>query len=143
MKRITLNPTPPPTPCQGPDLTPSDDDEDVLTDTRVGDDPEERFQRDLIELSKKQLKRLAPYLNRALYFDPPPILGESLNQCDYFGWFGWFSPLDFLANPLDSSNFGWIGWIFAVLAGFIQWISFPIHWNILKIITLVRMRVVW
>ena len=34
------------------------------------------------------------------------------------------------------SIFGWIGWILAVLAGFIQWISFPIHRNILKIITL-------
>ena len=58
------------------------------------------------------------------------------NQCDYFGWFGWFNPLDFLANPLDFSNFGRIGWILAVLAGFVPWTSFPIHWNILKIITL-------
>ena len=57
-----------------------------------------------------------------------------IKQGDYFGWFGWFNPLDFLADPLDFSNFGWIS---AVLAGFIQWISFPIRWNLLKIIALV------
>ena len=65
-----------------------------------------------------------------------PERNVSWDQCDYFGWFGWFNPLDFLANPLDFSNFGWIGWILAVLAGFVQWISFPIHRNLLKIITL-------